>query len=1088
MSKYFFQIAALLFFVNIGCGNAADKNDVVWQIGLFDKNYAEFAITDNLGRYNELFPNDVSFRPAVDDCGKSWPYIHPGNSDAWAGSRIHPFTINFDLESAPAGKFTLRIAFVSAHSSMPPKYRIDVNGLSDAIQLPAGTSDEDLGNPSTGKPYEITIDLSSKEFKKGRNKIVLTCEEGSWALYDAISLTNDQSYINQKVKIRSLDLIPTNRYVKRAGKLKQIVELNAVVSTGADKCLIEYRVGSSVKKLNVAPSLFGGISQELEIDELKEPAVIHAKLITSDESKSIEQEITPKKKWKIYVMPSSHVDVGYTDYQPNVADLHYNNTIKALDLMRKYKDFCWNMETTWATDYFLKTAPEDRRDEFIRRAKEGRIGCQVIYGSMLSGILSSEEQFRQLYDAKRLSNTYGIPFNMAVSSDVPTQIWTLPAALAASEIKYFASGINLTRGGSFIKMFNKSPFYWEGSDGSKVLTWLASGYGQAQMLGLIGSIYTTKRNVEVFIKEYTRADYPYDAIFAFGGFMDNYPMDDKLAKISEEWNKRYEYPKIVLCTGFEFFDYISSNYGSQIPVIRGDGGVYWEDGAASSAYETAITRLAKEDLVTVDKLYSITALNNDIVYPASQMSKAWNDIVMYDEHTWGSAASISDPESEPVRKQWAYKRAFALRGSENAAQLLNNAVKGLADSLNVNRKAVIVFNPHSWVSSGIASYSNGRTIYADNVPALGCKIYLDNESSGKVAQSVNLPVYIENNHYRVKVNANGSVSSIFDKELGRELVDTSAKYGVNQYLYVTGLGADAVDSANIKGIKAEYYRYSSSEEIQVTASALNTPSIKTTIRIYDKIKRIDFLNEIVKDSTYNKEAGYFAFPFAVNKPTYTLSYPNGSVSPNTDMLPGGCMSWYAVQDYASLYNDDCAITWSAIDSPLITIGDINRETFASPLPIDNGHLYAYVFNNYWFTNYKAAQSGKLLFRFAVTSAKKYDPIQAYRFGKSFRAPMLAVNGNSLEDSKMNEFESGFSVKPDGVIIQSIKKTEDGDGLLIRLMSVSNKPEQAVIALPKGIKKVWSSSGVEDKKLQIAIIDGKVEIDMAPRGIAAIIVE
>lgn len=56
------------------------------------------------------------------------------------------------------------------------------------------------------------------------------------------------------------------------------------------------------------------------------------------------------------------------------------------------------------------------------------------------------------------------------------------------------------------------------------------------------------------------------------------------------------------------------------------------------------------------------------------------------------------------------------------------------------------------------------------------------------------------------------------------------------------------------------------------------------------------------------------------------------------------------------------------------------------------------------------------------------------------------------------------------------------------MSVSNKPEQAVIALPKGIKKVWSSSGVEDKKLQIAIIDGKVEIDMAPRGIAAIIVE
>ena len=46
---------------------------------------------------------------------------------------------------------------------------------------------------------------------------------------------------------------------------------------------------------------------------------------------------------------------------------------------------------------------------------------------------------------------------------------------------------------------------------------------------------------------------------------------------------------------------------------------------------------------------------------------------------------------------------------------------------------------------------------------------------------------MENPYYRVVLDAeSGAVKSIFDKELNKELVNTSSPYRFNQYLYVTG--------------------------------------------------------------------------------------------------------------------------------------------------------------------------------------------------------------------------------------------------------------------------------------------------------------
>lgn len=1069
------------------------EETTVWQIGQFNGTYDDLAIARNFGVYSKAFPNDITYRVGTDMPSKNWSYIQPGPVDAWAGSRNHPFNIIFNLNEKPVGRFTLQIALINTHPGSPPRYEIGINGRADSMQLPNGGPDDSLGNPDAGKKYNITLVFPADVFKTGENKITLVSTNGSWLLYDALKLTNDPSATGKQTLITNFQLNPTFRFIKQGKALKQIIEMNAIIAAGASQCEAEYTIGNVTKKLAIQPSLFGLISQELPIDEVKTPIKMTAVLRYGDSVKKAECEIKLQKKWKIYVMPSVHVDVGYTDFQWNVIKRHNDNTTTVLDLMKKYPNFVWNMETAWAENNYLSMMPEDRIAEFIQRAKEGRLGCQVNYGNMLTGIESHEEFIRSLYYAKSVAKKYGFPFEIAISSDVPTDVWTLPTILAGSGIKYFATGINATRGESIQAMFGKSPFYWEGPDGAKVLSWYAPGYGQAQGLGLAESCLAAQKQIESFIGGLNSQGYKYDAAFAFGGFGDNGPIDIRLASVTAEWNKKYEYPKVILCRGPEFFKYIESKYKGNIPTIRGDGGVYWEDGAGSSAHETAITRNAKERLSTAEKLYSMTTVLNGTLYPTEFFDDAWKEALLYDEHTWGAAGSIDAPESEQTVKQWKYKSDFAVRANGKSDALLTNAIGNLANSMKAKDGSILVYNPNSWTQSGLVMTPDGNYIQADNVPSLGYKIYPKEASLISAAgESLNTSNVLENRYYRIEFNpATGAVQSLFDKELKRELVDKSAKYGVNQYVYITGQAQSERDVTAISNVKLSGKKTAQGQVMDITSSAYNTPILMTSVVLYDDVKRIDFNNSIDKTAVYTKEAGYFAFPFAMNKPEFHIDLPDGVVNPATDMLPGACMSWYCAQDYAAVKDEGAAVIWSAIDSPLITLCDINRDTFVSPLPITNGHLYSYAFNNYWFTNYKASQGGHLDFRFSITSTRSFDSAAATRFGQTVRNPMLAVKCGSTKNIKKfsPEQESFMSVKPENVVIQTVKKAESGEGYIIRLRETAGKSVKAAIILPaKRFTSAWTCNLVEDPGNKLKIAGDVVTVDVPANGLATVMVK
>src|SRR3989475_9562744 len=87
--------------------------------------------------------------------------------------------------------------------------------------------------------------------------------------------------------------------------------------------------------------------------------------------------------------------------------------------------------------------------------------------------------------------------------------------------------------------------------------------------------------------------YPYDVALLYGAQWDNALMDERLVENLEEFRRRYAFPRIVAGRAEDFFGEVERGFGAKLPVRRGDSGLYWEDGAASTAVELARYRAAQ---------------------------------------------------------------------------------------------------------------------------------------------------------------------------------------------------------------------------------------------------------------------------------------------------------------------------------------------------------------------------------------------------------------------------------------------------------------------------------------------------------------
>jgi alpha-mannosidase len=1051
-------------------GNAAESGRFLWQIGQPDNNNREFALAPN--RYSE-FREDGFFAVGRSEAGRDWPYVHPGPQDDWAGGRPHTFSIMFSLKSSPAsGECRLRFDLLDTHSKAPPELQINLNGRAFRQRLPAGAGDASIfGQPAQGKEDAFDIKFPADLLKAGANEIAITTLSGSWILYDWIGLETPAGLEladTQGTVVSSTHSPPV--LVERDGQLMQTVQvalrhigepLQAVLSVNdIPSTNLTLRIGSQSFEVPVA-----AVDKESPVTISVEAA-----------GKSLARQtltLKPVRKWIVYLLPHSHVDIGYTHVQTDVERAQWKYLELAMETARRtasYPPGCrfkWNVEVLWAVDGYLQQASPEQRQAFYEAVRAGQVGLDALYGNMLTGLCRPEELLRLLRAATELSQRTGVPVESAMITDVPGYTWGMVPALAQSGVKYFSIGPNGgDRIGHTIAAWGDKPFWWLGPNNrDKILVWMT------------GTDYLARLE---------ERNYPYDMVQVRHCLGDNGAPDVNFADRVKAWNDAHAYPKLVIATTAEMFRDFEKRYGERLPTAQGDFTPYWEDGAASSARETALNRASAERLVQAETLFAM--LNPD-AYPLGQFYRAWRNVVLYDEHTWGAHNSISQPDHPFVKSQWAIKQAFALDADKQSRQLIHAA---LAERGQAVPNAVDIFNPSpvfrdwdmavipkewsaggnsvAWAAGGAVSsqrLSSGELIFLVRcIPGFGARRYqISPDKPSNIPGAWAEGNTITNQFLALRVDPqSGAIVSLRLQGKDIELVDAQAKTALNDYFYLPG--------SDLAGLQSNGpVKISVKEGGPVLASLLieseapGCRKLTREIQLVAPLPRIHMINTVDKAAVRTKEGVHFGFGFNIPGGVVRMDVPWGVVRPETDQIPGACKNWFTVQRWVDISNDKYGVTWTTPDAPLLEIGGITANLIGSlsgsKLWLEHIEpsqtIYSWAMNNHWHTNYRAEQDGSTVFRYSISfHPTPFSPNEAAAFGIECSQPLIVAPAQGELPT-----ETRLQVKPSQVLVTAFKPSDDGKAWIVRLFGAAGKDEKAHLrwAAPAP-KAVWLSDNSE----------------------------
>jgi alpha-mannosidase len=127
------------------------------------------------------------------------------------------------------------------------------------------------------------------------------------------------------------------------------------------------------------------------------------------------------------------------------------------------------------------------------------------------------------------------------------------------------------------------------------------------------------------------------------------------------------------------------------------------------------------------------------------------------------------------------------------------------------------------------------------------------------------------------------------------------------------------------------------------------------------------------------------------------------------------------------------------------------------------HVFAYIMNNYWHTNYKAQQGGKHSFRFALTSNRgAFSNVEAVSEGWDMFSPPVAQSKTGQQNGLLPApAASLITVEPATLPLMAFKQAEDQQGFVCRLCNFSGRDCTAKLTLPKPAAEVVSCNLVEE---------------------------
>ena len=1104
----------------VSVAQGADKT--VWMVGVLDGSSGEFVGGEPRGA--------VHFVAGQDQARTTWYAFAP---IAWPGKPATPASapraVDFSIAGRPEPVYRLKAWLLIEHSSVPA-LRVGINGRFGKFYLHPRL-DYNMGDmvaafyPAYSRA-DVEVDFPGSWLKTGTNSISFQAVPASDKFIPDAGFEYDAIELQQADPVPtaiSAHAEPTIFFQEHGASLDERVDVFVRYDQQPRSGRAELAIAGHTYSAPLhGDQEFGEERIPFEIPQFAADTQARLTVVVNGHTAHMRETLQPQKKWTLFLVPHVHLDVGYTDYQAKVSTIQSRILDEAMDLAAQHPDFRFSTDGEWNLDQFLHSRTPAEQNRIVEAIRQQKIYIPAQSSNILTGFPTAETLIRSLYPSANFSRVYGTPLDYANITDVPSYSWSYASILAAAGIPYFLAGSNNDRAPVLLQghLNENSPFWWEGPDGGKVLMWYSRHYMQMQFLfGLPPLTQTGEEVLPLFLEMYQHPGYLASATILFGTQVENTDLFPQQAALADEWNALYTYPHIEYSGFHNALANIAEQFGNAIPTVRGDGGPYWEDGIGSDALYAAMERENESRAPSAEKLATIaTLVNPRLAVNREELHSMWANMVLFGEHTWTSWNSVSDPDSDEAIEQLRVKDSRATTATDQRNDILRSGMASLADSVEAGVGSLIVFNSLNWKRDGgvtidldkgmeiadratkepvsyvvLQEGPNFREVEfsAADVPPVGYKVYeLRTAHAAPPASQRTTSTTIESPFYRVELDpASGSIRSIHDKELNKQLVDTQSPWRFGQYLYVTGGDEEPDSTLQYRAVspKPELHPHAAKDgrvisveqtpwgwRAELTSSAENTPEIHTEIRVYKEQKKIELIEEIDKKPELKKEAVYFAFPFAMTHPQFQYEIQNGVVDPAKDMYPGAGHEWFSIQHWISVLQDGLSATLMPLDAPLATFGDINRGEWPTEFGPRPGNIFSYVMNNYWHTNYRAAQGGHFRFRYIITSATRTDPAALSRMGWEESTPLehdqIGSQDKALDLPRpLNGNAASFlTIDDPDLLLDTWKPAEDGNGTILRFVDLGGEPRAVTIHAPLlSISKIVATDAVERDQESIA---------------------
>jgi len=740
----------------------------------------------------------------------------------------------------------------------------------------------------------------------------------------------------------------------------------------------------------------------------------------------------------------SHIDTAWLwplrDTQRKCART-FSTVLKYMD---EYPEYYFTQSQPQLYEFTKKYYP-DIYEQIKRRIRDGRwepIGATWVEQD--SNISSGESLVRQaLYGNRFFQNEFGIHTRTCWLPDAFGYCWSLPQILKKAGVDTF---ITTKIDWSQYNKFPYSLFVWKGIDGSEVL-------GMMPPLNYNGNI-TPKDCLEQW-RRFKQKDIVDEVVFSFG-YGDG---GGGATKTMLENGKRLEnmvgVPKCSFGRIQDYIDRLEENLDkSKLPVWNGELYLQYHRACQTTQARTKRNNRKSELLYRdAEFLSSMAMFNCEAEYKQNKLYEGWKVILCNQFHDILPGSSIQEVYDD-ADKDYAKVIQAGEEVQSDALKNLNQMIN-TASSDSKSSHSIIVYNSLSWKRDDIACIkakidsddfviydAQGNTVpmqivgkekdvteiifEANGIPPMGYTTFqlVEGVTSKLDSELTTSEDSLENSLYKLKFADDGTIESLYDKVTEREVI--AERGNVLQLFEDRPHAHDAWDiDFNFEENMWEMDNVKSLEVVENGPVRATIRVIKTTdsstitqdISVYSNIPRIDFVTHV--DWWEKHKLLKVAFPVQVLSPKATYEIQFGTIERPTHFNTSWDRAMFEVpaQKWADLSEgnygvsllNDCKYGHDTHDN-VMRISLLRSPTSPDPHADEGEHDFTYSLYPH---------SGD--WRFAQTT------LQAYQLN----CPLITQIDKPHEGSLPQSY-SFAKTDQENVIIETIKKAEDSDDIIVRV--------------------------------------------------------